>query len=497
MQTYKITDSVTGKTYKLTGDSPPTEQELNNIFEQQNLNNGLENIQDSNVKDNKSIEPVGIFGTIFAEPSAASSREVIRNKPITGAFGPFAGPLALTGIMGSELRNKASSGLRKPSESETFTEEAVRKAIKPIWDKAKERKGLYAPDKLLGKLRFGAEALFSASDDFQRGYAADFITNPTDVLLSFADIASGLKKGVKGAKIGKDIISKYKRAIKPTRKVLRKTDITNVDNRIANGLDAVSDFITESNKHPKNIDDFLNIINDTKKTVLAEYNNLRNIAKDGEAFIDGANVGQRIFESQASKASKLANPNLQKRAFQTAADFAKEGKISLDTAEETIRKLNAQRPKGLTSIIDDVSNAQLLETTASALRKELDDAILKSTGKKYQPLKNMYGSLVELEKDVSNKVLSLGKKSKFGLINQLSESLDNVPLIYGIFSGNIPLTGAALSQKLLKAGITSIKSTDNQIKAMFKAINKAKRIKKAIPTRTLVGQSRKLIQKDK
>ena len=32
MPTYKVTDPASGKTIKLTGDSPPTEAELNQIF---------------------------------------------------------------------------------------------------------------------------------------------------------------------------------------------------------------------------------------------------------------------------------------------------------------------------------------------------------------------------------------------------------------------------------------------------------------------------------
>jgi len=68
MPTYKVTDPKSGKTLRLTGDSPPTEEELNQIFSSQSQEQTSQSTQ-QNIPSN--IQPQNILGQLFNVPGAA------------------------------------------------------------------------------------------------------------------------------------------------------------------------------------------------------------------------------------------------------------------------------------------------------------------------------------------------------------------------------------------------------------------------------------------
>jgi len=96
MPTYKVTDPNTGKTVRLTGDSPPTEQELENIFSGGAIGSALQTMRDDTPSGaTETIE--GKTGASFEEPALTFGTAALA-EPIAGLAGiaqtlnPFADP---------------------------------------------------------------------------------------------------------------------------------------------------------------------------------------------------------------------------------------------------------------------------------------------------------------------------------------------------------------------------------------------------------------------
>lgn len=128
MPTYKITDPDTGKVFKLTGDSPPTESELNDIFKspeipKKNTESGnfltTENLSNAPIYDPLAqAARLGQFanrgnqelaGIIAERSGAASSREPTVSIPLPGGTSIDAG--AIPGIIGAGTLATASEFL--------------------------------------------------------------------------------------------------------------------------------------------------------------------------------------------------------------------------------------------------------------------------------------------------------------------------------------------------------------------------------------------------
>jgi len=102
MPTYKVTDPSTGKTLRLTGDSPPSETELNQIF-------GSINAPEENIGGQL---PTDLdFDTSMARRSLPSGHDITR--PVAGAvapYAPIAGMVAGTAAASPTLAGSVAGG---------------------------------------------------------------------------------------------------------------------------------------------------------------------------------------------------------------------------------------------------------------------------------------------------------------------------------------------------------------------------------------------------
>lgn len=290
-------------------------------------------------------------------------------------------------------------------------------------------------------------------------------------------LIKSIGKKIRDIKKVEQAVSLVKKAITPksTKIVSESTKIIE-EQKIADGLSAIADnkgnlsFGDETARMPRNVEESVSAANQTKKKLLDEYTALRKSAGE-EAYIDMRDVAAKVFKSQSDLASKIANPDIQEYAFKEAARLSEYGKVDLEVAEDIIRKYNAKLEPFYSKSIkgfDDVKKAQIDALTASAIRSEVDDAIMSSTGKSYQTIKNKYGAVAQLEKDFVKKLDKMSKKGKY----ISGEALDTVPILYGAFTGNAPLFLSGVAQKTIKSITNSFKEPDNLIKRAFNAIDK-------------------------
>jgi hypothetical protein len=192
--------------------------------------------------------------------------------------------------------------------------------------------------------------------------------------------------------------------------------------------------------------------NQTKQNILAQYKALS--TSMGETpLVDMSKVGDSIIEAYGTKGKEIAMAGTQKYALDLANRYKGMGKVSIESAEEAITDFNKNLEpfykKGGFSTMADASQAGVDAVAASSIRKQVDSLIEGATGKNYQDLKNAYGSVAEIEKMLV-KVLDkeMRKIKKPGV-----SVLDTVPIMYGAFTGNVPLVTAGILQKGAQATI--------------------------------------------
>lgn len=441
--------------------------------------------------NNTLVKDVGILDQIFVEPSASGTRELIRKGNFVGKIagilpaGLGSNLLASTGLLGKENQRIVNEAFIDPATSDSFQIENIKKTHDYLAERAGRRTGILSQQKPLGKFLLFSELAIAGNNASGFGVAKDMWTNPVDTLFSLLDF-TGIGKAAKLRKIPLDVSTKSSISKKissmfriatgrGSKGVKTSAQIANDNKKIVVGLDAIADTVKSQGKIVNSAEDALNAAADAKKLIRSEYDALRKSAQEGGAMIDLRIVADDLINSQNTQAAGLVNKNIQKRAFDISEKYYGTKKVSLDTAEEMVRRLNAQRPATLGASIDDISNAQLNETIATSLRNQLDNVIFNATGDNYKPLKAAYGSILDIESDIAKSVQKAGKNSNITFVRQLSESIDNVPLIYGILSGNIPLAGAALLQKSGKVVINkTLRDTNKQFSNIFKYINKVK-----------------------
>lgn len=112
MPTYTVRDPQSGKTVKLTGDSPPTEQELNGVFEQLNPKTDWKKVIGTAAKESFT-RPAAYAKDLGTNPvSMANAMPGLIG--IAGGLSPIPGGATMGTAVGQGMRDLALKTLKKP-----------------------------------------------------------------------------------------------------------------------------------------------------------------------------------------------------------------------------------------------------------------------------------------------------------------------------------------------------------------------------------------------
>jgi hypothetical protein len=222
MPTYRVTDPASGKTVKLTGDSPPTEEELNGIFA--SLGGGAE--QPTEQVQTPQEEPVPQWGrenpNLYGAYGAAKETGKAIAKPVAQA-GAMAGGFMLGGPPGAALAYGIEQQGEKLLEEKLGEREPV-----PLMQRMGEASqdvavGL-AGEALGPALQAGGKAFSAATKPLQKYFYESALKIPPSVPKALRDVA--VEKGIQGHYV-------------PSPKGLEKlkTDIKDINRQIADVID--------------------------------------------------------------------------------------------------------------------------------------------------------------------------------------------------------------------------------------------------------------------
>ena len=284
--------------------------------------------------------------------------------------------------------------------------------------------------------------------------------------------------------INSKILKKYEKGVKPL--INAKTTPSKLADYKEDAVNAVKiikenkpnlRFIDETGEPivgqtPKSLQQLSEAIEQTKKTIFERYDALAKTAGEAGVGIDTAPIINELNAVINKKSLQLTNPraieyakNLQDRLF----GFEK---IDAVTAQEIIQNYN----KSLEAFYrnptyDSASQAAIDAMIANRMRQALDDGISGVTGGQYQALKNQYGSLKAIERDVIKATLRDARRNVKGLID-LTDIFSGGQVISGILNMSPGMIAQGITQKAIAEYFKFLTNPNRAIEQMFQAAEK-------------------------
>lgn len=236
-------------------------------------------------------------------------------------------------------------------------------------------------------------------------------------------------------------------------------------------------------KLPSNNSEYTQAISQAKKQIYDEYSSATQAATGEGITVQLDDVVEKLIEYAENPVNQLSGAAKTKYALKMAERLSAQGDLNPTQVEELIQILNKSlAPSYATKTTKGVAEVDL--SIANILRDNLDNVVTGSTGVEYQELKNAYGALKAIEKDVGHRALVEARKNSKGL-SDLTDIFTGGDVIAGAIGHNPALIARGLTGKGIQWYYKFATSPDANIMRMF---NKAGRLykgaKEAIPPPT-------------
>ena len=477
MPTYNITDPDSGKSLKLTGDSPPTEQELNRIF--------------STVKSGKTSEPLktpeegkslgGFVKNVGSDIAgiAKGAYHTLTTNPVDIAIG-----LGKTAVGASAALQKKAGLLDQDTQVEG--EQQAREMAAPFVKAARNPSGLpsqigdYIYGKPVSSMLLAAPVVGQISKAtgltgiLKEGanITADMITaatkRPPAVINKQIDniISKGVEQSIRPTVYGKATATQAKIYMDKAKDAVR-TIVDNKHNLILTDAEG----IPVTGALPKSLKQFSEAIDQTKKGVFKQYDALAKEAGGSGAVVDLGDVVQELNKIRMDPVMQDLGPEISKYAESRATAFSNRGAYSAEQAQDAVTHLN----KTLEAFYKNPSyenstKAGIDALIANNIRKSLDTAIESATGEQYQLLKKKYGSLKTVEKDVVHRSLVDARKNIKGLID-FSDIFSSGEFVAGILTMNPHRVAKGVIMKSVSSLYKRINDPNRIVNHMFRDVD--------------------------
>ena len=428
MPTYNISDPTTGQKVSLTGDSPPTEQEIVDIFSKVGKGNQPAPAPPKGGLVNDVVQSVGKRASNIASEMTPQGDESLGQSIIksperalrtagqaAGAVGDVVGAGAK-----SLYKNLTPQSVQEEigNKFKTFAQTDTGKwwlnAIQTGMAKYEQLKAQYpetAKD-LEAAVNIGTLLPIGKGGQIAGGAAKEGINIARDVAaVAGKKSAAEIEKGMAAT-----VTKGMEKGVRPGIAGMRTEGMAKAYFR--NATDAVEKIVSNKGeliltdeagekivgKLPESLKQFRDAISQTKSKIFSEYNEMAVQAGKQERMV---NLKPITAELKAVTESKVLNdlaPDVVEYANKRMAGLAKRGTYSTTEAQEGISILNGSLDAFYKNpSYETATKAYVDSLVVNNLRKSLDGVIENAVGKGYQDLKNSYGALKSIEKDVSRR----------------------------------------------------------------------------------------------
>ncbi len=273
------------------------------------------------------------------------------------------------------------------------------------------------------------------------------------------------QRGVKPSTAGKGTLSQ---AEKYRDKSVEAVDIITKNKK---NLTIVDEYGESTGKLPKTLNEFNQAIDQTKKNIFDKYDAMAKTAGEKGAKIDLNPIADELDKIAGDSIVRDLSPNTANYAAQQAKILRARGSYDSTTAQKGIELLNDK----LSSFYKNPTAQETGPLTVDAmitnkLRAGLDSAIEQISEPGYQELKNQYGALKAIEKDVLKRSLVDARKNA-KLAIDYSDILSGAEVVKGIVTGGPGvITGGKI--KGISAYYKYLNNPNTAIKKMFEVSDK-------------------------
>jgi hypothetical protein len=290
-------------------------------------------------------------------------------------------------------------------------------------------------------------------------------TGASKIAMATAKSEANLNKAMRGV-VKRD----YPKAVRPT--YVGKSNAPAMNKAIDNQTAAVKSIITRNvdNVVPETLEQFSNSISKTKKQVFDEYHKMAVDAGENGAMVDIVPVKKEFLD--------ILNANNIPEAYK-------------DSAKEVLRQMDSFDDLVEPSKIEDLiatfntktksfwanknpyaaTEAVMFERANNTIRKQLDDAIDAYSGPGYQELKNEYGALKSIEKEVADRTQVDLRKNEKGFFN-LADAPKLGTFALGLHNLDPGLLLSSAAMHLGQKYIQHLNDPNTYVKRMFRDVGK-------------------------
>jgi hypothetical protein len=248
----------------------------------------------------------------------------------------------------------------------------------------------------------------------------------------------------------KAISADFKRAVKPS--VSGKATSGQVQKYAGQARSAIDSIVenkpnleftydtgqTKRGELPQSLEEFGDAIEQTKQSIFNQYDALAQNAEGAGAKVSLTPLSTELRTVAADQVTELLHPELAKYAAGRADAFDEAGTLSPGNAQRAITMLNSSLKAFYKNpTYETAARANVDAMIANKLRSGLDEAVDSSGGEGYQELKNKYGSLKAIEKDVNNRAQVVGRQEKGGgILGRIADVGSAEEVIRGLLTFN-------------------------------------------------------------
>lgn len=280
-------------------------------------------------------------------------------------------------------------------------------------------------------------------------------------------IVEAFNKGVKPLLSGKKSMSDLKTY---EGKVVEAVNTIKNNKDVLQYTDEFGDVI--SGQNPKSLQQFADAIDQTKTNIFKQYDELAQKAGGQGLKVDTTELSKELDSVINNRALSITNPSAIDYASELQTRLKSLKEVDPNTAQEVIKNYNKQLESFYKNPTYDAASRVAIDAlVANKFRSYLDEGISKLTGDSYQTLKNTYGALSTVEKDVVRAALRDARKNVKGLID-FGDILSGGQVASGILTMNPTTIATGAVQKGIQEFIKYKNNPNRLIDSMFKKAEK-------------------------
>lgn len=288
--------------------------------------------------------------------------------------------------------------------------------------------------------------------------------------------------------VTKSVVSDFDTAIKPNlaskqtpaQRAQYESAVTETVQSISDNLENLRFFDdttgeTVVGQAPRNLKEFVDALEQTKQNLFRQYDTLAQQTGDTGVTLDVARLANDLDEVLNNRSLSVSNPDAIKYAETVQDRLRQVGTLSPADAQEVIKQFNNSLESFYRNPTPEGLSRQAVDAlVANRLRQLLDEEVQAITGGAYQQLKNRYGALSAVERDIMRAYNRDARRNVRGLID-FTDVFTGGQVVSGILSMN----PAAIAQGVVGKGIASVTKMLNdpnrRIRKMFERATQYRR----------------------